>query len=295
MIGYRQTEVPTPTEPKKLDQPYKLPRPIKGVFIYGLLGLMAGVILFPLFFSLSIALQGPTPTPQLLPRLSELDWNIFGDIFRREPNLLRWIINSFVVAITITFGVLVTSTLAGFALSGAGFGGQTVFLFICLGTLLIPFEATIVPNYLFITGLGWKDTYQGLIVPFLASGFGIFLVRQYFLTIPRELYEAAILDGCSRLRYLWAILIPLSRPALATLAVYSFLGSWNQYYWPLLVTDSPQWRTTQVGITIFRSSENQVFNAQMAANVVVMLPTLLILVIGQRQLVRGLTSGALKG
>ena len=160
---------------------------------------------------------------------------------------------------------------------------------------MIPWESTIIPNYLAITSWGWKDTYQGLIMPFLASGFGIFLLRQYFLTIPRDLYEAAVMDGCGRTRYLWSILLPLSRPALGTLAVYAFLNTWNQYYWPLLVTDSTEWRTTQVGITVFRSSEIAVYNLQMAATLIVLFPTLLLLILGQRQLVRGLTEGALKG
>ena len=132
-------------------------------------------------------------------------------------------------------------------------------------------------------------------MPFLASGFGIFLLRQYFLTIPRDLYEAAVLDGCGPARYLWSILLPLSRPALATLAVYTFLNTWNQYYWPLLIVDSPEWRTTQIGITAFRSSEVTIYNLQMASTIIVMLPTLILLVLGQRQLVRGLTAGALKG
>ena len=134
-----------------------------------------------------------------------------------------------------------------------------------------------------------------MIAPFLAGGFGIFLLRQYFLTIPRDLYEAAVLDGCGYGRYLWSILLPLSRPALATLAVYTFLNTWNQYYWPLLIIDSPAWRTTQIGITAFRSSEVTVYNLQMASTIIVMLPTLILLVLGQRQLVRGLTAGALKG
>jgi ABC-type glycerol-3-phosphate transport system permease component len=115
------------------------------------------------------------------------------------------------------------------------------------------------------------------------------------MQIPRELYEAAVIDGCGRTRYLWSILLPLSRPALGTLAVYTFLSTYNQYYWPLLVTDSPEWRTTQVGITAFRSSEVSLFNMQMAGVLIVMVPTLVLLVLGQKQLVKGLTSGALKG
>jgi ABC-type glycerol-3-phosphate transport system permease component len=234
-------------------------------------------------------------SPTLLPDFGKLDWSVFLAAFREEPRLGRWILNSFVVALVVTGGQLVTSALAAYALANISFRGKGLFFFLFLGTLMIPWESTIIPNYLFITRLGWKDSYQGLIAPFLAGGFGIFLLRQYFLTIPRDLYEAAALDGCGHARYLWSILVPLSRPALATLAVYTFLNTWNQYYWPLLVIDSPEWRTTQVGITAFRSSEITVYNLQMAGTIIVMLPTLILLVLGQRQLVRGLTAGALKG
>jgi ABC-type glycerol-3-phosphate transport system permease component len=262
---------------------------------YALLVFMASLVLLPLFLSLSVALQGETVAPRFVPDFANLDADIFRRVFELEPNLWRWIVNSFVVALAVTAGVLLTSSLAGYALAMPGFGAKPLFFFICLGTLMIPFEATIIPNFLFISSLGWRDSYQGLIVPFLASGFGVFLMRQYFLTIPKDLYEAAQMDGCSRLGYLWRVLLPLSLPALATLAIYSFLGTYNAYYWPLLITDNTAWRTTQVGIAIFRNIEYQFFNTQMAANLIVMLPTLLLLILGQRQLVRGLTAGAVKG
>lgn len=274
---------------------YRALQTAKKALSYVLLALASLAILFPLFFSLSLALQGETVAPTLFPDLSKLDFGIFADAFAKEKNLGRWIINSFVVASVVTLGQMVTSALAAYALANLRFPGQTFFFFVFLSTLLIPWEATIIPNYLTIVGLGWKDSYQGLIMPFLATGFGIFLLRQYFLTIPRDFYEAAVIDGCGRTRYLWAILVPLSRPALATVGVYAFLNTYNQYYWPLLITDSSEWRTTQVGITAFRSSEIALFNLQMAATLIVLLPTLLLLILGQRQLVRGLTEGALKG
>ncbi len=267
----------------------------KNAVLYAVLTLIALMVLFPLFMSLSVALQGPIIGPRVVPDFANLDFNIFREVFVTEPNLTRWIFNSFFVAFTVTVGVLITSSLAAYALAMPGFGGKRLFLFICLGTLMVPFEATIIPNYLFASSLGWRDTYQGLIVPFLASGFGIFLLRQYFLTIPKDLYEAATIDGCTRSGYLWRILMPLSLPALATLAIYTFLGTYNAYYWPLLITDNTAWRTTQVGITVFRNIEYQFFNTPMAANLIVMLPTLLLLILGQRQLVRGLTAGAVKG
>jgi ABC-type glycerol-3-phosphate transport system permease component len=268
---------------------------VRSVALYAVLSLVAFLVLLPLLLALSLSLQGETLSPSLLPDFNNLDLGAFRDAFRQEPNLTRWIVNSFVVALAVTLGQLVTSALAAYALANMNFPGKAFFFFFFLGTLMIPWESTIIPNYLFITRLGWKDSYQGLIAPFVAGGFGIFLLRQYFLTIPRDLYEAAALDGCGYGRYLWSILVPLSRPALATLAVYTFLNTWNQYYWPLLVVDSPVWRTTQIGITAFRSSEVTVYNLQMAATIIVMLPTLILLVLGQRQLVRGLTAGALKG
>ncbi len=220
---------------------------VQTLLLYGALGTVALLVLMPLLFALSLSLQGPTLSPTLLPDFGQLDWSSFSQVFRQEPNLTRWIVNSFVVALAVTLGQLVTSSLAAYALATMNFPGKTVFFFFFLGTLMIPWESTIIPNYLTVTRLGWKDSYQGLIFPFLAGGFGIFLLRQYFLTIPRDLYEAAVLDGCGYGRYLWSILLPLSRPALATLAVYTFLNTWNQYYWPLLIVDSGVCRVARAG------------------------------------------------
>ncbi len=267
---------------------------VKTAFTYAGLIVVSLVLLFPLFFALSIALQGQTIAPRLIPDLGSLDLSVFAAVLVQQPVLIRWIINSFVVSSLVTIGVLFTSSLAAYAFSYLNFWWKQVFFFIILGTLMIPFEATIVPNFLLILHLNWNDSYQGLVIPFLASGFGIFLLRQYFLTIPRELQEAAKLDGCGHMRYLWSFILPLARPALATVALYTFLSTWNQFYWPLLVTDSSQWRTTQIGITIFHSSEVQILNTQMAATLIILIPTLLPLIFGQRQLVRGLTAGILK-
>jgi ABC-type glycerol-3-phosphate transport system permease component len=273
------------------------PRTPYFALVYGLLIVASVILMSPLLFALSLALQGPTIAPSLLPPdLTRLDWNIFLLVFQDEPLIVRWIINSFVVATGVTLGVLITSALFAYALAYFNFPGKTILLFVALGSLMVPFEATLIANYLLIAEMQWMNTYQGLILPFIASGFGIFLMRQYFQTLPRDLYDAALVDGCGRLRYLWSILLPLSRPAVATLAVYTFLSTWNQFYWPLLVTNANEWRTTQVGITIFRNFEGgAIFNTQMAATLIVMLPTLLLLILGQRQLVSGLTAGALKG
>jgi len=268
---------------------------MKKILLYLLLSLAALAVLFPLLFSLSLALQGETVSPRILPDFTRLDFTVFAQVFAKEPLMGRWIFNSWVVSISVTAGVLLVSVLAAYPLALFRFRGQTFVLFLFLSTLMIPWESTILPNYLTIALWGWKDSYQALIVPFLASGFGIFLLRQAFKTVPAELHEAAVMEGCGRSRFLWAILVPLTKPALATLGIWAFLNTWNQYYWPLLVIDNPVWRTTQVGITAFRSTEIASYNLPMAATLIVLAPTVLVLFAGQKQLVEGLTAGAVKG
>ena len=268
---------------------------MKKILSYSALTLAAFTVLFPLLFSLSLALQGDTVSPHLLPDLGHLEFSVFLQVFIKEPLMAQWMINSWVVSVAVTGGVLLVSILAAYPLALFRFRGRTTVLFLVLASLMIPWESTIVPNYLAVAAWHWKDTYFALIVPFLASGFGIFLLRQAFKSVPLELHEAAVLEGSGRTRYLWTILVPLTKPALATLAIWAFLNTWNQYYWPLLVIDNPVWRTTQVGITAFRSTEIASYNLPMAAALIVLVPTLLVLFLGQRQLVEGLTAGAVKG
>jgi ABC-type glycerol-3-phosphate transport system permease component len=160
---------------------------------------------------------------------------------------------------------------------------------------MIPWEATIIPNYMTIRTVGWLDTYQGLAVPFMATAFGTFLLRQAFLQIPRELWDAARIDGATTFRFLVSTVIPLSRPALGTVAIYGFLSTYNQYFWPLLITNQPLMRTTQVGIAQLRFEETLRWGLVMAGVIMVAVPTLALLILGQRQLIRGLTAGAVKG
>ncbi|MBV9119306.1 MAG: carbohydrate ABC transporter permease, partial [Chloroflexi bacterium] len=143
--------------------------------------------------------------------------------------------------------------------------------------------------------LGWLNTYQGLVVPFLATGFGTFLMRQAFLQLPRELFEAAMMEGCSRFRFLYRIAIPLSRPALGTLGIYAFLGAWNQFFWPLLIVNSQRMQTVQIGIAQLWDAEVTNYNLIMAGLTLVIIPPVVIVILGQRQLVRGLTAGAIRG
>lgn len=276
---------------------------VKTIGLYTLLALMALVVAFPLLIALSYSFMQerdissyPPPIVPVNPTLDN-----FREIFDRalRPSsplpIFNYLFNSFLVATAVVIGQLITASLAAYAFAFLPFPGKNLLFLGFLATLMIPWEATIIPNYLTIRDLGWVDTYQGLAVPFMATGFGTFLLRQSFLQIPRDLYDAAVMDGAGRFRFLWQIVIPLSRPALGTLAVYSFLATWNQYFWPLLVTNQPIMRTVQVGIVQLKFEESLRWGLVMAGVVIIVIPTLLLLVLGQRQLVRGLTAGAIKG
>ncbi|HEV2011798.1 MAG TPA: carbohydrate ABC transporter permease [Candidatus Limnocylindria bacterium] len=263
---------------------------------YVLLTVASVVIAFPLLLALSYSFMTPseiaTYPPPVLPSAPTLD--NYGTVLATIP-IGRYLLNSFIVSTAVVAGQLITATCAAFAFSFLAFRGRNLLFFVFLSTLMIPWEATIIPNYLTIQQLGWLDTYQGLAVPFMATAFGTFLLRQGFLQIPRELWDASRIDGASSFRFLRAMVVPLSRPALATVAIYGFLSTYNQYFWPLLITNQTLMRTTQVGVAQLRDEETQRWGLIMAGVIMVAVPTLALLVLGQRQLVRGLTAGAVKG
>lgn len=275
----------------------------RKVGLYALLSFMSLVVAFPLLIALSYSFMSErdisTYPPPILPANPTL--SNFREIIERalRPDsplpIFRYLLNSFVVSSAVVVGQLITASLAAYAFAFLPFPGKGLLFLTFLATLMVPWEATIIPNYVTIRDLQWLDTYQGLAVPFMATGFGTFLLRQSFLQIPRDLYDAAVMDGAGKFRFFWQIVLPLSRPALGTLAVYGFLATWNQYFWPLLITNQPIMRTVQVGIVQLKFEETLRWGLVMAGVVIVVIPTILLLVLGQRQLVRGLTAGAIKG
>jgi len=271
-------------------------RLVRKALLYLLLTVVALVILFPLLYALAASFMTQDEIARYPPKFipSGLNLDNYRAVLQRLP-IPRYILNSFIVAASVMIAQLVTASLSAYAFAVREFRGRTALFMLFLATLMIPFEVTLIPNYQTIAQWGLKDSYLGLIAPFVATGFGTFLLRQFFLSIPSELHDAATLDGCGSLRYLLTIVIPLSRPALGTLAVYSFLGTWNQYLWPLLVTDSRNMRTTQIGLNFLRNEESLSYNLIMAGVVLVLIPTIALLIVGQRQLIRGLTAGSVKG
>jgi sn-glycerol 3-phosphate transport system permease protein len=262
---------------------------------YALLVAVAAVMLFPLYYAIAGSLMTDAALVAFPPALypAELAWNNYPRVMRAFP-LARQYLNSMTVSLAIATGVLVTSVLSAYAFVFIDFPFRRLAFAAFMATMMIPVESLIIPKYLLIADLGWIDAYPGLIVPFVATGFGTFLMRQFFLGFPGELREAARLDGCGHWRFAWTILVPLSKHGLGVLAVYSFIAAYNQFFWPLLVTNTPDMQTLQIGLASLDTAEARAPSLIFAGVVVAIAPMLVLFYAFQRNIVRGLTAGAVK-
>jgi sn-glycerol 3-phosphate transport system permease protein len=261
---------------------------------YTLLGIVTFVVLFPVYTTVIGALKptGKLLDNPLLPDAFTLD--NFRDAWT-DGRMGRYLFNSFIVAVIITVGQLVTSVLSGYAFSMLEFPGRNLLFVVFLSTMLVPLEATMVVNRRTIGSLDWLNTYQGLAIPFAATAFGTFLVRQALLTMPRDLRDAARIDGAGHLSFIRHVAVPLLRPTLGALALFSFLSAWNQYLWPNLITTEADMNTVQSGLRSLREGAIQQPNLVMAGTIIAAIPIVIALLIFQKALVRGLTAGAVKG
>jgi multiple sugar transport system permease protein len=207
----------------------------------------------------------------------------------------RWFLNSLLVSLVTVTANLVFGTLGGYAFARMRFAGSKLLMGLMLATMAIPFQLTMIPTFLVMKKLGLIDSLGALIVPSLVTPFAVFLLRQFFLSLPRELEEAAWIDGCSRLRVLWRIVLPLSRPALSTVAVLTFLSSWNDLTWPLIAINHDTHYTLQLGLTTFQGQHHTDWSAVMAGNVLTVLPVLLAFLGAQKAFIQSVTSTGLKG
>ncbi|MEN9646084.1 MAG: hypothetical protein RL238_2753 [Actinomycetota bacterium] len=264
---------------------------------YTLLVVLAIIVLFPIY---AVVLQALKTGPDSLdhPR-SLLPVDLTLSTIKAawtQGNLGRLLMNSLFVSVMVTLGVVLTSLLAAYAFAFLQFPLKGPIFVLFLATMLVPAEVTVVINERTADALGWVNSYQGLIVPSLASTFGIFLVRQVFLQLPGELREAAALDGVGHVRFLWEVAAPLSRPTLGALGLFTFLGTWNAYLWPSQVIRGDRaHETVQVGLERLKNNDISKINLVTGGLVVAALPIFIMLVLFQRQLVRGLTAGAVKG
>jgi multiple sugar transport system permease protein len=208
-------------------------------------------------------------------------WSAFAAALQAAP-LARYLANSLLVAGLTAGGQTVTAALAAYVFARLRFRGRDKLFVLFLGTLIIPNHVTMLPTFILLSWLGWLDGYAALIVPALAHPFGVFLLRQYFLTISTELEDAARLDGSSRLGLLWHVFLPLSRPALTTVGLFSFLWSWNSFLWPLIVLQTPQRYTLPVGLSLLRSEVGTDWPVVMAATLIAALPIVLLFLVAQR-------------
>ena len=256
------------------------------------------IMLLPFFWMLSTSLKpGADVFREFPPRWipATFQWSNYKEALTSMP-FDRFYLNSFVVAISVTTLQLLTASLAAFAFARLRFKGRDLLFFLYLSALMVPFPVLLVPNFIIISNLGWFDTYAALIVPVSFSAFSTFLLRQYYRGIPIELDEAARIDGASSFRVWWQIIFPNSRPALAALAIFIFLGNWNEFLWPLIVTNSEAMRTVPVGLSAFKGQYTVKWELLMAAAVVGMLPVLIVYILAQNWVIKGMSvTGGLKG
>lgn len=254
------------------------------------------VILCPILYALDISFL---PLSQIFGKPLKLiphepDLSYYVTAFQRAP-LFRYLVNTVIIAVCITVGQVFLACITAFAFAYFDFKGKNVLFMAILATMMIPGESIVLSNYLTMGELGLLDTYVAMILPSLASATTIFFMRQAFLQTPRELYEVASMEGCSSLRFLLAIQIPLSKGAMGAVGIYTFINAWNAYMWPLLVTNTDKMRTVQIGIGMLLDVESADYNVMMAGVIIVMLPTLLLFTFGQKYILSGALSGAMKG
>ena len=271
-------------------------RRLRTLGSYVVLTAFAIVILFPIYVTVVNSLLAPDQLvhqpPPLFP--ANPQWGHYATAWT-SGSMSKYMATSAVMTAIIVVGQLVTSILAAYAFAFLRFPFKRTLFVICLATLMIPLEVTFITNLDTVTSLHWFNTYEGLSVPFLATGFGIFLMRQAFLQIPRDLQEAAQLDGYGHWRFMTRVAVPLARPSIAALAIFSFLGAWNQYLWPLVSTGgSAPLNTVQIGLKQLLGTQVSQIPVSLAGAVIAFVPLVILLIVFQKQLVRSLTAGAVK-
>jgi multiple sugar transport system permease protein len=255
-----------------------------------LLTLFVIVFLVPLIWMVSTSLKPGAEVFSSPPRLigSEVRWQNYADVWSYVP-FGTYMINGAIVATLGTVLVVVVSVLSAYAFSRLRFRGRDKLFFVFLGTLMVPQEVVVIPMFLFMTQLGWVNTYQALIVPWAFTAFGTFLLRQAMLTVPAELEEAAKLDGASHLRILLRVIAPLVKPSIAVLVVFTFINYWNSFLWPLIIVNDPEHMTVPLGLDAFLGQGGKQWQLIMAASTISMLPTAGLAVLLQKYLVRGIS------
>jgi ABC-type glycerol-3-phosphate transport system permease component len=267
---------------------------------YAVLVMVAITMVVPFLWMITTSLKTPGTEfgfpPQILP--NEFNTQSYQTLFLNLP-FGQYFINTLLISLLTVVGQLIVCSLAAYGFARLNFIGRDLLFLLYLATMMIPFQITLIPLYLIVTGLGWVNTYQGLIIPGISSAFGIFLLRQSFLSIPRDYQDAARIDGANEFTIYWRIFLPLNGPALTTLAVFSFMGVWTDLLWPLLVARSENMRTLELGLAYFNARPNAFTQPNwpllMAGAVVVMIPVLIIYFVAQRYFIQGISLSGVRG
>ncbi len=269
---------------------------VRTALFYVVLVLVSLIMIVPFLWMLSTSLKTSeyvlSIPPKFIPDPITLD--SYRQLFEFYP-MGRMFFNSMVVAILSMLGQLLTCSMAAYAFARIKFRGSNFLFLVYLATLMVPSQVTITPLFIMMRLFGWINTYQGLILPGVFSAFGTFLLRQAFLTIPKELEEAATIDGASHWTIFWKIIIPLSKPALSTLSIFAFMNSWNAFLWPLFVVRDPLMMTLPVGLASLQGRWVTEWNLVMAGTVITVLPMFIVYLFSQQYMVKGFTTSGIKG
>lgn len=267
----------------------------KSWYIHLVLFIGAMLMIFPFIWMFLSAFKTDQDAFSYPPKWLPSTWTLenFSRVLEMVP-FVRYYLNNIVVTLSITFGQVFLSILAAYALARLRFPGKTIVMILLLSTMIMPFQVTLIPMFMIVYKFGWIDTYQGLIVPFLFSGFSVFFLRQFFVTIPKDLEDAAKIDGCGYFSILFNVIIPNSKAPIGTISLFVFLTNWVSYLWPLVVTNSPEMRTLPVGLKYFVEESNTQYNLMMAASLMAIVPVLIVYVLAERQLVKSMTLTGLK-
>ncbi|GAA4076808.1 carbohydrate ABC transporter permease [Nonomuraea soli] len=265
------------------------------VALYTLLGVMSVVMVAPLVYMVSLSLQteAETLSAQAVLWPENPQWGNYAELFVKAP-FGDFIVNSFVVAGGITLAHLLFDPLVGYVFAKFRFPLRNTLFVALLATLMVPFFVRMIPLYVLMAQLGWLNTFQGLITPFLMDAFGIFLMRQFIQPIPDDLISAARVDGASEFTIYRKIILPQTKPALAVLGLFTFVFQWNEFLWPLVATTTPEMRTIPVGLTLFNQEYFTLWHLTAAGSVILFVPTAILFLVSQRYFVRGITLTGLR-
>lgn len=258
--------------------------------------ILAIITLFPFIYMILASLMSFQEATSIPPKLipEKFLFSNYVEAFAKAP-FVRYFLNTVFTSLATTTGTLITTILAAFAMVQLNFKGKGILSLFLAALLMVPYEITVFTNYQTITKLGLLDTYWALIIPHLASIFYIFYLKGYLESVPKSFYNAAKVDGCSDLEYIWRVLIPMSKPALFTMGILSFISGWNSFLWPILVTNSKEMRLISNGLTAFTTESGSAVQLQMAASTIAIVPIFILYLVFRKQIMRGVSRSGLKG